>query len=42
VILIAPLGSYFRFFSICATISYMIILYAIFFTDGKTVSVNRL
>lgn len=42
VILIAPLGSYFRFFSITATIFYVIILYAIFFTDGKTLAVNRL
>jgi hypothetical protein len=41
VILIAPLGSYFRFFSICATVSYVIILYAIFFTDGKKFSVVR-
>jgi hypothetical protein len=41
VILIAPLGSYFRFFSITATIFYVIILYAIFFTDGRTLSVNR-
>jgi hypothetical protein len=38
VILLAPLGSYFRFFSISATVCYVIILYAIFFTDGKTIS----
>jgi len=35
VILLAPLGSYFRFFSVCATVFYVIILFAIFFTRGQ-------
>jgi len=36
VILIAPLGSYLRFFSVFATVCYFILLYVIFFTSGKT------
>jgi hypothetical protein len=41
VILLAPLGSYFRLFSVIATVFYVIILYVIFFTSGKE-PVNRL
>jgi hypothetical protein len=36
VILLAPLGSYFRFFAVCTTLCYIFILYAIFFTRGNT------
>jgi hypothetical protein len=35
VILLAPLGSYFRFFAVLATVFYTVILYVIFFTTGK-------
>jgi hypothetical protein len=35
VILLAPLGSYFRFFAVCAAACYFILLYVIFFTKGK-------
>lgn len=35
VILLAPLGSYFQFFAVCATVCYFILLYVIFFTRGK-------
>ncbi len=35
VIVLAPLGSVFRFFSICATLCYIFILYTIFFARGK-------
>jgi len=37
VIVIAPLGSYFRFFAVCATVCYIVILYSIFFTQRDPV-----
>jgi len=40
VIVIAPLGCYYPLFSIAATICYAIILYLVFFTKGRPVSVK--
>lgn len=39
VMVLAPLGCYYRFFAVTATISFIIILYIILFTRGKTDSI---